>query len=205
MENVTDQELLKRLPNDPEALDEFYRRHVRKVTGFAARRTSDPHDVADLVADVFIEVVRSSGSFDPRRGEVVSWLLGITARQSASGHRRRGRDRRAHQRLSGQSLIDGDDFERLEQQLDAARLAPRIAAILNELSPIDRETFILIAVEKLPLSVAAEALGTTPTAARMRLSRVRKRIRARLPHQNEPEDEPDFYLSRHMSPEGGTP
>jgi DNA-directed RNA polymerase specialized sigma24 family protein len=89
--------------------------------------------------------------------------------------------------------------------LDAARLAPRIAAILNELSPIDRETFILIAVEKLPLSVAAKALGTTPTAARMRLSRVRKRIRARLPHQNEPEDEPDFYLSRHMSPEGGTP
>src|SRR5947209_19799236 len=44
-----DEELLRRLSSDPAAFELFYRRHVDRVIGFAARRVTDPADAADLV------------------------------------------------------------------------------------------------------------------------------------------------------------
>jgi hypothetical protein len=44
-----DEDLLRRLSSDPAAFEVFYRRHVDRVIGFAARRVTDPADAADLV------------------------------------------------------------------------------------------------------------------------------------------------------------
>jgi hypothetical protein len=40
----TDEDLLGRLSSDPAAFEVFYRRHVDRVVGFAARRVSEPAD-----------------------------------------------------------------------------------------------------------------------------------------------------------------
>src|SRR5688500_7493078 len=65
-----------------------YRRRVAKVTGVGVRRFSTPEDVADFVANVFLEVMESAGSHDPRRGNAVTWLYGL-AGNVAAGMRRR--------------------------------------------------------------------------------------------------------------------
>ena len=60
----TDRELLESLNADPAAFELFYRRHVDRVIGFAARRLPDAADVADVVATTFLTVLTSSTSYD---------------------------------------------------------------------------------------------------------------------------------------------
>ena len=40
--------------HDPDALETFYREHLATVQRIVARRVADPHDAADLTADVFL-------------------------------------------------------------------------------------------------------------------------------------------------------
>lgn len=39
---------------DPAVLEAVYREHIGAIQRFVARRVEDPHDAADLVADVFV-------------------------------------------------------------------------------------------------------------------------------------------------------
>jgi DNA-directed RNA polymerase specialized sigma24 family protein len=72
MKGASDEELLAAIAAGPGALPEFYRRHVARVTGMGVRRFGSPEDVADFVANVFLEVLGSADRFDPRRGNARS-------------------------------------------------------------------------------------------------------------------------------------
>jgi hypothetical protein len=63
---LSDAELLAAIAAGPGFLPEFYRRHVGRVTTVGVRRFGTPEDVADF-ANVFMEVLRSAGTYDPRR------------------------------------------------------------------------------------------------------------------------------------------
>jgi hypothetical protein len=71
----SDEELLVAIAAGPGFLPEFYRRHVAKVTGVGVRRFSTAEDVADFVANVFLEVLRSAGS-DGRPTPSTAWRGG---------------------------------------------------------------------------------------------------------------------------------
>ena len=47
--------------------ERLYRANVEAVTAYFARRSADPHVVADLTADTFVTAITSFGSFDPGR------------------------------------------------------------------------------------------------------------------------------------------
>jgi RNA polymerase sigma-70 factor (ECF subfamily) len=67
--------------NDPAAeFERLYRAHVRAVTAFFARRSSDAQTVADLTADTFVQVITSFGAFDPGKGTARTWVFGIARR-----------------------------------------------------------------------------------------------------------------------------
>lgn len=57
--------VIRRLTQDPDVLEQFYRAYVDEVIAFHARRTDSPHDVADLVADTFVAAIASAASFAP--------------------------------------------------------------------------------------------------------------------------------------------
>ena len=84
------------------------------------RRFSTPEDVADFVANVFLEVLRSAGSYDPRRGDAVAWLYGLAGNVAAGMRRQQRRSTDAEHRLAGRSLLDADDYARVEERIDAA-------------------------------------------------------------------------------------
>jgi DNA-directed RNA polymerase specialized sigma24 family protein len=73
-EALSDEELLAAATADKAAFLEFYDRHVEQIVAFGVRRLGDPDQVADLVAEVFLAVLRSAGSYDPRRGTARAWL-----------------------------------------------------------------------------------------------------------------------------------
>ena len=95
----SDRELLPRLGADPVAFELFYRRHVDRVIRFAARRASEPADVADVTAATFVAAVGAAATYDPARGEPGAWLLGVAARLMANEQRRRLREAAALRRL----------------------------------------------------------------------------------------------------------
>lgn len=184
---MTDEALLSRARSDPDAFELFYRRHVERIIRFAARRTTSPHEVADLVADVFVAAISSLDHFDPGRGDAVAWLYGIANNVAANrwrvGRRRLTTDRR----IAGRRLLDDDDVARLEARIDAEARRRELLAALRTLPERQREVLILVHVDGLQPVEAARALGIRPPAARMRLARARRRMRARIEEaQHEP-------------------
>jgi RNA polymerase sigma factor (sigma-70 family) len=173
---ASDEDLLRRLSRDPAAFEVFYRRHVDRVIGFAARRVTEPADAADLVAATFVTVLTAAPSYDPGRGEPGAWLLGITARLIANARRRKARESAALARIAGRRLIDQSDIERLEERIDASRASGTVLAALDRLRPRAREALLLVGAAGLQPTEAARSLGITPAAFRMRLSAARRSL-----------------------------
>lgn len=177
MHEPSDEALLVAVAAGPGALPEFYRRHVAKVIGMGVRRFSNPEDVADFVATVFLEVLRSASGFDPRRGGAVSWLYGLAGNVAAGMYRQQARLADAEQRLAGRSLLDADDYARVEERIDASAALRHVYEAMRQLGEADRRVLELVAVDGLSTVEAARALQITPVAARVRLVRARHRLR----------------------------
>jgi RNA polymerase sigma factor (sigma-70 family) len=182
---LSDEQLLARAGRDRAAFEEFYRRTVARVASFAARRCRRPDEVPDLVAAIWLEVIASADRFDPSRGPAVPWLLGVAAHVTASDARRQAREREARARLAGRRVVDQDDLVRLERAIDAAALAPEVRAAIESLPEGERAMVELVAVEGLAPAEAGLALGLRPAAARMRLSRARRKLRQALGPRSE--------------------
>jgi RNA polymerase sigma factor (sigma-70 family) len=173
-----DAELLAAVPA-ADAVSALYERHVDAVFRFAVRRCRNPDDVADLVSSVFLELFSAAASYDRRRGEVRVWLLGIAARCLADQRRSDYRRADIAARLGAAPELRGDEHERVEAMIDAARLAPSAERALNEdLTNAERDVFLLVAHDGLAVADAARSLGLTPVAGRMRLARARQKLRA---------------------------
>jgi RNA polymerase sigma factor (sigma-70 family) len=199
VDNRTDEDLLVAIAAGPGALPEFYRRHVAKIVGVGSRRFDEPEDVADFVATVFLEVMESAGGFDPRRGRAVAWLYGLAANLAAKQLRQRTRAADAARRLSGRQFLEPDDYERIDEQLDAAAQARSVYAAMGGLEPDDRRLLELVAVDGLSPAEAAAALGSSRVATRVRLSRARRQLRAALGDALDQRDGPAANPAKEVS------
>jgi RNA polymerase sigma factor (sigma-70 family) len=174
-----DADLVAAVP-DADAVRALYARHVDAVFRFAVRRCRNPEDVADLVSTVFLEMFSAAASYDRRRGGVRVWLLGIAARCLADQRRADYRRAELVMRLGTAPELRGDEHERVERMLDAARLAPSAERALGELTEAERALFLFVAHDQLSVADAARSLGLTPVAGRMRLARARRKLRAAM-------------------------
>lgn len=163
---------------DPRLFEEFYRRHVDAVMRFVARRVNDPHTAADLTAEIFLAVLDSAHSYQPRLGSETAWLYGIARNVVSSERRRIARETERDLRFSGRRLLEADDIARIEDRLDAERPARRMLAALAGLPEGERAVIELIAVDQLTVTEAAAVLGISQVTARVRLHRARKALRS---------------------------
>lgn len=171
--------LLARLATDEGAFEVVYRRYVRRVTGFAARRCGSPEDVADVVAQTFVRLLHQAHRYDPERGTVSSFVHALAASEVGDLRRRRARRDRLDRRVAGRSLLADDDVARLEEVIDARRRARAVEPALVDLPPGEDDVLRLVAAGLTPAEAAAR-LSISPAAARARLSRARRRVRGRL-------------------------
>jgi RNA polymerase sigma-70 factor (ECF subfamily) len=149
----------------------LYRAQARDLLGYALRRCADPDDAADVVAETFLVAWRRLGEVPPG-DEARLWLYGTARRVLANQSRGTRRRDRLTERLR----------DELRRQLPV-RQPPESGAILEALAELregDRELLMLIGWEELTPSEAARALGISPLAARTRLHRARRRLRAAL-------------------------
>ena len=155
----------------------LYQHWGRQLLAYAVRRTVCREDAADVVAETFAIAWRR---FDvvPEGDGALPWLY-ATARRVAANFRRAARTRSCLVERAGTEQRPG--FPGGDDVVDDALLA---AAALSCLDEEDREVLMLVAWEGLGTSQLASALGCSTGAARVRLHRARKRLRAGL---SEPE------------------
>jgi RNA polymerase sigma-70 factor, ECF subfamily len=155
----------------------LYSEHGRCVLAYALPRTAGPEDAADVVAETFLVAWRRVHEV-PTGTDARLWLLGVARRVLAN--QRRGESRRT--RLA----------ERLRVELRAAVPAQpgpdgggsAAAGALARLGSDDRELLLLSAWEGLTPAQIATVLEISAVAARTRLHRARRRLRAELAAEN---------------------
>ena len=153
----------------------LYRDHEREILRYALRRSAEPQDAADVVAETFLVAWRRLGEV-PIGAEARLWLY-ATARRVLANHQR-GIKRRT--RLADRLR------EELRRQLPMQPASDRpVLDALAGMADADRELLMLVGMEELSPSAAARVLGISTMAARTRLHRARRRLRARLAEQSE--------------------
>ena len=157
--------------------ERVYRANVDAVTAYFARRSADPHVVADLTADTFVTAITSFGSFDPGRGTARSWVFGIARHVYAAHCEAYGQQRDRLQRLAGRRDLEPDQVEELLDRIDAERAGRDLVTGLGLLPDRDRALVELVDLAGLRPKEAAAVLGVTPGAVRMRLMRARAQLR----------------------------
>ena len=157
--------------------ERLYRANVEAVMAYFARRSGDPHVVADLTADTFVAAITSFEAFDPRKGTARAWMFGIARRVYASYCEAYGQQQHKLRRLSGRRDLEPDQVEELLDRIDAERVGRDLVAGLAMLSERDRAVIELVDIAGLQPKEAAAALGLTPGSVRMRLMRTRARLR----------------------------
>jgi RNA polymerase sigma-70 factor (ECF subfamily) len=157
--------------------DRLYRANVEAITSYFARRTADPHVVADLTADTFVAAITGFGSFDPGKGTARSWVFGIARHVYAAHCEAHGRRQDGLLRLAGRRDLEPDQLEELLDRVDAERAGRDLVTRLGALPGRDREVVELVDIEGLTPKEAAAALGVTSGAVRMRLMRARAQLR----------------------------
>ena len=182
MVEPTDAELLAAAARgDGDSFSVFFRRYARPVTLYAVRRCQDPHDVGDLVSDTFLIALQAAGRYIPQTDSALPWLFGIARRVVAKQRRRRASARRLVVKAGNiEPLVTGDEVDALASAIDASRQRNAIEAALETLSDSEREVFLLVAYDGLSPGEAAVVVGVSANAARLRLSRARKRMRQEL-------------------------
>jgi RNA polymerase sigma-70 factor (ECF subfamily) len=88
----------------------LYRANVAAVTAYFARRSAEPHTVADLTADTFVAAITSFATFDPRKGTARAWVFGIARRIYAAHCQEHGQQRSRVERLAGRRELAPDEI-----------------------------------------------------------------------------------------------
>jgi RNA polymerase sigma-70 factor (ECF subfamily) len=148
----------------------LYRATYPRVLAYA-RTVASRDDADDAVAEAYAIAWRRQR--DIPRGSELGWLIGVTRRVLANTRRGRRRAGALHALLDLQPRVPGPD------PADGIADVEMRDALLA-LSPLDREAVVLTAWFDLSSSQAAQALGITPAAFRMRSARARRRLRAAL-------------------------
>ena len=76
------------------ALEELYRDVSPLIYSLAVRALGDPTEAEDVTQQTFVAAWRSRETFDPERGALRGWVVGIARKSIASALERRTRDRR---------------------------------------------------------------------------------------------------------------
>jgi RNA polymerase sigma-70 factor (ECF subfamily) len=176
--------------SDPAGFARAYDEHAAGVYGTALRVLGNPAAAQDVAQDVFLRLWRRPAAFDPRRGDLGTFLR-LMARSRALDLWRTARaSGRASDRLK---IVAGRDEPRAEEQpapvLERDERRRAVRAALRALPDSQREAVVLAYWGGLTAGEIAVRSGVPVGTAKSRVRLGLKRIRAELG------DAPDVVLA----------
>ena len=144
--------------------------HKDVLYRFVCRMTGSSNGAEDVVQECFLALWRKPGAYDPHRGPLRAFLLGI-ARNLVL---KRWRDDHPHDSIDEDSSfcepVDVLDQERAETVKRAVQMLP----------PLQREAIILAEYEELTLEEIALVTESAVSSVKSRLHRARANLRRTL-------------------------
>jgi RNA polymerase sigma-70 factor (ECF subfamily) len=161
---------------DDDAFSELYDVLAPRIHQYLVRQTRDPSRADDLLQQTLLHIHRARGRF-LAGAEVLPWAFAISRRLLIDSIRRRKNEVPVTSPAGGEAVADGRGADEL---LDSKRLALALERELGRLPEPHRVAFELIKKEGLSVREAAEVLGTTVTAVKLRAHRAYVALRAAL-------------------------
>ncbi|HXP84013.1 MAG TPA: RNA polymerase sigma factor [Bryobacteraceae bacterium] len=148
--------------------------HKDAVYAFALRLTGSAEVAEDVAQDCFVQLMRDPAKFDPARGSLRAFLLGVTRNLVFRYWREEAR-------------MDPLDEEREWPAPDSGNrsaamlgVAGLVASAVQSLAPLQREAVVLFEYEGFTLEEIAKLVGADVGTVKSRLHRARERLRRAL-------------------------
>jgi RNA polymerase sigma-70 factor (ECF subfamily) len=168
---------------DAAALDVLYRGHASLVHGLATRILQDDAAAEEVTQDVFLYVWQQIERYDPRRGNLASWLVTLTRSRSIDRLRARASRVRRVEGLARDAAAQPVPAVDPLLDLVLAERRGRVRRALETLSDEQRRALEIAYFEGLSHSEIAARLGAP-------LGTVKTRIRQGMIRLREALDEP---------------
>lgn len=160
---------------EDDAFGALYDALAPKLFAFLSRQTGDAARAEDLVQQTFLQMHCARETY-VTGADVIPWAFAIARRLAIDVHRRTKRESFGSDVEAAAIALDlaPDDALRSKQ---AARI---LQDALDELPEAQRTAFELVKYDGLSLAQAAETLGTTVTAVKLRTHRTYEALRGAL-------------------------
>jgi len=182
-EDSLDQAMDRYAQGEDAAFAVLYAGLEAKLRAFLTRLTGAPSVADDLLQETFIRVHRARGGF-ATGAAVVPWAYAI-ARNVWLDHVRSAKVRAKIQvdggddKANAADPVTGPEADS-EQAAIARETAALVESVLARLPAPQREAFVLLRYEGMSVQDAAEVLGSTPTAVKLRAFRAYEALREAL-------------------------
>jgi RNA polymerase sigma-70 factor, ECF subfamily len=151
-----------------------FRNHKDVVFRFVCRMTGSRSAAEDIVQECFMALWRKPEAYDPRRGKLRAFLLGV-ARNLVL---KRWRDARPHEALD--ETLGDEMLICLPLDIAENERAEAVERAVLALPQLQREVVVLAEYEEMSLEEIAQATGAEIAAVKSRLHRARQNLRRML-------------------------
>jgi RNA polymerase sigma-70 factor (ECF subfamily) len=164
---------------DDQAFVEIFSALAPRLQAFLRRISGSPELAHDLTQETFLRIHRARGSF-ARGAAVVPWAYAIARNCFVSEARSpRARSGRGNIDVSEQELPTGLEAS-AEEEVSARQRAAIVERTLAQMSALNREAFVLLRFEGQSIAEAAEILGASESAVKLRAFRAYEMLRTAL-------------------------
>ncbi|WP_235866301.1 RNA polymerase sigma factor [Serinibacter arcticus] len=161
---------------DAEAVREVYDRWSPLVHTLALRALGNAGDAEDLTQHVFVEAWRTRAKFDPERGALPAWIVGITRHAVADALTRRTRQREGVRTLAADALTSpAPDRDTADAVVRTVVVADAIASLGEPQGAIVALAFYEDLTHHQIAARTGIPLGTVKSHIRRSLLRLRER------------------------------
>jgi RNA polymerase sigma factor (sigma-70 family) len=159
---------------DEAALREAYLRFAPSVQHLALATLRNPADAEDVVQVTFVAAWQARKSFEPGKGGLLGWLLGIARRKVVDRLRELTRQYRATDsvRQAAQAPVENDPGDRLVERLV---IADELAALPDEQRRVLELAFYDDLTHQQITALTGLPLGTVKSHLRRGMARLRTR------------------------------
>lgn len=144
--------------------------HKDAVYRFTWRMTNSPAAAEDITQDVFLLLLTHPDRFDPSRGQLRSFLIGVARNLARKWLQRNGR----------WNELDGEEPVAESAEMEKREMTEAVGKAVLNLRPLQREVLLLAHYEGFSLEEIARTVGTEIGAVKARLHRARQNLKRML-------------------------
>jgi len=172
------------LTRDEAALGEIVDAYGGAVFGMARRVVADPTLAEEVAQDTFVALWRRPGAYDPLRGSLQAFLLGVARNKAVDLVRKEESLRRTRDSLIAE-VETASIIHHYDEHLEGVADRQQVQAALEQLSEVQREAVVLAYFGGRTYREVAFELGIPEGTAKTRLRDGLLKLRSLLVSQRE--------------------